>query len=176
MHRIFIYNSKHAVHLKHMAPAIFSASVAISLFVLTQFWTWARSRSDRLKQKHEDLMTALFGIFHVIQPIPEHLDSKERCSASLAKSFEILNATSRPQVLIQLYFKDAQPRFSNLQNALVKVLDVFRAGSEDPKAAYLSREEIKNITQAMSELSEYLIENVDQLTKEPTNWFRPNSW
>ncbi|MGV3663057.1 MAG: hypothetical protein ACO1TE_22925 [Prosthecobacter sp.] len=159
-----------------MASAIFSASVAVILFVCTQLWTSVRSRSDRLKQKHEDLIDALFSILHVIQPIPDHLPLQERSAMSLARSFEVINATTRPQVLLQLYFKDAIPRFERFLEALSKVTARFRAGAENPDHACLTKEETSGITSAMTELTQWLLENADTLTKEPSSWIRPSSW
>jgi hypothetical protein len=159
-----------------MYPAIFSAAVAIVLFAATQVWTFLRARSDRLKQKHEDLMTALHSIRHVILPIPDHMPVGEQCAVSLNRSFEIINATSRPQILIRLYFKDAIPRFEELLEALTKATARFRAGAMDPGLAVLTTDDVKSLNDAIRELDTYLLENADYLTKEPFDWFRPSSW
>lgn len=120
-------------------------------------------------------MSALFGIVHAIQPIPGHLSPAERRSMALTRSFEILNATSRPQVLIQLYFKDAIPRFESLLEASSKATEYFRAASVEPDLVPNSSE-IAEIGKALRELNSYLLDNVDRLTQEPSCWLRPSAW
>lgn len=149
-----------------MLAALISAATALTVFTLTQWWTYLKSHHDFLKGKLEEMLLGFHNVRASCTPLKDSDSIKEQGQDGYLKFYA---AMLKPTLLIELYFPDLKLLMKDVEREGVNVLRYYRHAQENgekmPKERALPA--MQAFSDALSKLQELAMADREQLTKNP---------